>query len=40
MVMHTYDTSELVENFNYKEIRQSRWISLGEILQSTAELVL
>ena len=30
----------LVENLNYKGIRQSGWISLGETLHSKAELVL
>ena len=34
------DTSELVENLNYKGLGQSGWISLGETLQSRAELVL
>ena len=33
-------TGELVENLNYKGLRQSEWISLGETLQSRAELVL
>ena len=31
---------KLVENLNYKGLRQSEWISPGETLQSIAELVL
>ena len=33
------DTSELVENANYKGLRQSGWISIGKTLQSRAESV-
>ena len=32
-----YDISELVENLNYKGLRQSGWISPGETAQSRAE---
>ena len=34
------DTSELVENVNYKGLRQSGWVSIGKTLQSRAESVL